>query len=80
MVFAGKGSGVSLCMEVGAVVVIDDVMRDEKLGEPPLADFGLPTPTPLAVLDRSACSDAGLPDFGLGMVGDAMFVDSMQCL
>ena len=67
-------------MEVGAVVVIDDVMRDEKLGEPPLADFGLPAPVPLAVLKRSARIDAGLPDFGLETVGDAISVDSMQCL
>ena len=76
-VFSGKADmGSRLCTEVAAVVPIDEVIRDDTLGEPVLVDVV----AGLAVLGllRRLRTDGGLAFNGLGVV-DVAFNDSIRC-
>ena len=74
----GVDTGSRVCTEVAAVVAIDEVMRDDTLGEPVLVDFVIDGLEAI-YLARDSRMDAGL---GVNVleVADDTFIDSMRCL
>jgi hypothetical protein len=78
-VFSGTAeTGFTLCTEVAAVVPIEEVMRDDTLGEPVLVDFVIDGLEAIG-LARDSRIDAGL---GVNVleVADDTFIDNMRCL
>jgi hypothetical protein len=70
-------TGFTLCTEVAAVVPIEEVIRDDMLGEPVFVDFVINGLEAIG-LARGLRTDGALAVNGLGVMVDA-FIDSMRC-
>jgi hypothetical protein len=77
-VFSGTAeTGFTLCSEVAAVVPIEEVIRDDTLGEPVFVDLTCTELTAIGLV-RMLRTEAGLAVGGLAVMDDA-FIDSMRC-
>jgi hypothetical protein len=78
-VFSGEvETGSRLCAEVAAVVPMDEVIRDDTLGEPDFMDLVIAGLAAIG-LARDSRMDAGLGVNVLEVAEDT-FIDSMRCL
>jgi hypothetical protein len=78
-VFSGTvETGSRLCTEVAAVVPINEVIRDDMLGEPVVVDLVCTSLAAIGLV-RVLRTEAGLAVDGLAFMDDA-FIDSMRCL